>query len=67
MKTVMRQMKNNKYPGYDELLVDKIKTLGPVGSQFLYQVLRQKTENQKTGIKESSYQFTRRETGHWKL
>jgi hypothetical protein len=40
LETVMRQMKNNKSPGYNELTADIIKAAGPIGTQWLYQVLR---------------------------
>jgi hypothetical protein len=33
METVMRHMKNNKSPGYAELLTDMIKATGPPGTQ----------------------------------
>jgi hypothetical protein len=39
LQTAMRQMKNNKSPGYDELTTDMIKTAGQTGTQWLYQVL----------------------------
>jgi hypothetical protein len=39
-------MKNNKSPEYDELSVEIIKAAGPIGTQWLYQVLRRiSTEN----------------------
>jgi hypothetical protein len=38
--TVVRQMKNNKSPGYDELPIDVIQAAGPIGTQCLYWVLR---------------------------
>jgi hypothetical protein len=36
LERVMRQMKNNKSPGYDELTVDMTKTAGPTETQWLY-------------------------------
>jgi hypothetical protein len=35
LETVMRQMKNNKSAGFDELTVDVIKAAGPSGTQWL--------------------------------
>jgi hypothetical protein len=40
VETAVRQMKNNKSWGYDELTTDIIKAAGPIGIQWLYQVLR---------------------------
>jgi hypothetical protein len=40
LESVVRQMKNNKSPGYDELTTNVIKAAGPIGVQWLYQVLR---------------------------
>jgi hypothetical protein len=37
-ETGMRQMKNNESSGYSELSVDMLKTIGPVGTKWLYQV-----------------------------
>jgi hypothetical protein len=39
LETLMRQMKNNVSPG-NELRTDMIKVAGPVGTQWLYWVLR---------------------------
>jgi poly-D-alanine transfer protein DltD len=36
LETVMRQMKNNKSPGFDDLIMDMIKAAGPVGTQWLF-------------------------------
>jgi hypothetical protein len=36
----MRKMKNNKFPGYNELTTGMIKAARPIGIQWLYQVLR---------------------------
>jgi hypothetical protein len=33
-------MQNNKSPGYDELTINMIKAAGPIGTQWLYWVLR---------------------------
>jgi hypothetical protein len=50
IETAMRQMKNNKSPGYAELTTDMIKAAGPIGTQWLYQVLRRIwTENRIPG------------------
>jgi hypothetical protein len=40
LETAVRQMKNDKSPGYDELTTEMIKTVGPIGTQWLYQILR---------------------------
>jgi hypothetical protein len=40
LESAVRQMKNNKSPGYGELSVDIIKVAGPIGIQWLYQILR---------------------------
>jgi hypothetical protein len=39
LETVTRKMKNNKSQGHDELTIDMIKAAGPVGTQWLYQIL----------------------------
>jgi hypothetical protein len=36
METAIRQMKNNKSPGYDELTTDMITAAGPIGTQCLH-------------------------------
>jgi hypothetical protein len=67
LETVKRQMKYNKLPGYVELTTDIMKAAGPIGTQWLYRVLKRIwTENKipETGIKELSYQSRRRETGN---
>jgi sorting nexin-29 len=45
LETAMRQMKNNKLREYNKLTVDMIQAARPVGTQWLYQVLRIWTEN----------------------
>jgi hypothetical protein len=40
LDTAMRRMKSNRSPGYDELTTDMIKAAGPIGTQWLYWVLR---------------------------
>jgi hypothetical protein len=39
LETAVRQIKNNKSPGYDEL-TDMIKAAEPIRTQWLYKVLR---------------------------
>jgi hypothetical protein len=39
LETALRQMKNNKSPGYVEVTSDMIKAAGPIGTQWLYRAL----------------------------
>jgi hypothetical protein len=38
LETDMRQMKNSKTPGYNQLTTDTIKAAEPIGTQWLHRV-----------------------------
>jgi hypothetical protein len=40
LETVIMQIKNTKSPEYDELTTDMIKAARPIGTQWLYHVLK---------------------------
>jgi hypothetical protein len=67
----MRKMENNKSPGYDELSIDMIKATGPIGIQWLCQVLRRIwaenriPEDWRTGLITPVYKRNRKQCGNY--